>query len=286
MSAGEKQKTVLARCLREHRRQHRLTGPELAERLGVTQGTISKIENARLAPTIDYLSRFAHALRLKREQTQELIRLAGVFRADAQPAEFLQFLPYDFLNVDWAQRRQKAMAGSEQDARIIRGYQPFIVPGLLQTPEYARRILSLAGVTHPRGLERGVAARMERQRVLMDTQKKFVFLLHEAALSTRIGTKSERDRQVKQLAELARRPNLRIGIIPACVAVPVLPPPAFYVFDSERVYLELPHGDLWLLPTSHAAPVYLALLEKLVAVAAFDADLEMRLEQIRHRLAA
>ena len=277
---------ALARRLRDHRQQHRLTGPQLAERLGMTQGTISKIENGRLEPTIDYLSRFAHALRLNRDQTQELIQLASVFPVDAQPAEFLQFLPYDFLNVDWSQRRQRAMAGSEQNARVIRGYQPFIVPGLLQTPEYARRVLSLAGVTHPRRLERAVTARMERQRVLTDISKRFVFLLHEAAFWTHIGTKPERDRQVRHLTELARRPNLRMGVIPASLAVPVLPPPAFYVFDSHRVYLELPHGDLWLLSTSHAAPVYLALLEKLAAAAAFDADLEARLEQIRHRLAA
>ena len=105
MSSGGKANTVLARRLRAHREAQRLTGPELAERLGVTQGTISKLENARLAPTIDYLSRFAHALRLDRQQTQELIRLAGVVPADSRPAEFLQFLPYDFLNVDWSQGR-------------------------------------------------------------------------------------------------------------------------------------------------------------------------------------
>jgi hypothetical protein len=127
---------------------------------------------------------------------------------------------------------------------------------------------------------------MQRQRILADPGKRFVFLLHESAIATRIGTKLEREQQVMMLGELAKRDNVRIGMIPASVAPPILPPPPFYVFDSDRVYLEPPHGDLWLLPTSNAAPAYLGILEKLAAIAAFGVDLETCLEQIRLRLAA
>lgn len=286
MTTGGKENAVLARLLRKYREQNRLTGPQLAERLDVTQGTVSKLENARLAPSIDYLSRFSHCLRLDRNQTKELMLLAGVVPADSQADEFLQFLPYDFLNLDWTHRRQRAMATCESAARVIRAYQPFLVPGLLQTPEYARRLFALAGVSNPRQRDRSVAARMERQRVLADREKRFVFLLSETALAWHIGTRAERERQVRRLMELGERPNLRIGLVPSSQPLPVLPPPAFYVFDSERVFLELPHGDLWLLEQSHAAATYLSVLEKLADAAIFGRKLTEYLEQIRLRGAA
>ena len=55
MSDGGKSTAELGRTLRRHRKAKRLTGPELAGRLGVSQGTISKLENGRLPPTIDFL---------------------------------------------------------------------------------------------------------------------------------------------------------------------------------------------------------------------------------------
>lgn len=284
METGGKTNLILARRLRAHRESQRLSGPALAERLGVAQSTISKVENALLVPTIDYLSRFSHALRLDREQTQELVRLAGVFPADSQPADFLQFLPYDFLNVDWPQRRQRAMTSCENAAKVIRGYQPFLIPGLLQTAAYARHVFRLAGVTHPRRLDRGVAARLERQRILVDGSKRLVFLITEFALAARIGTKAERDEQVRRLLDLAQRPNIRIGLVPARKTPVVLPPPSFYLFDAERVYLELPHGDLWLLPSSNAAVIYLALFRRLAATAMFGRRLATRLQHIRQRI--
>lgn len=286
MVSGGKANPLLACRLREHREEHRLSGLDLAERLKVSQGTVSKVENGRLAPTIDYLSRFAHCLRLDRDQTKELIRLAGVASADSQANDFLQFLPYDFLSLDWTHRRQRAMASTESAARVLRGYQPFLIPGLLQTADYARQIFSLAGVSNPRQRDRSVAARLERQRVLADREKRFVFLLSEVALVSRIGTRDERRQQVRRLLELSERPNLRIGLLPAFCPPAVLPPPAFYVFDSKRVFIELPHGDLWLLEHSHAAATYLGIFEKLADSALFDGQLSTRLEQIQLRLAA
>lgn len=286
MRRGGKVNKVLARQLRALRESQRVSGLALSQRLGIAQATISKIETGRLAPTIDYLSHFAHALRLERDQTQKLIRLAGVFPADEQTAEFLQFLPYDFLNLDWTQRRQRAMATSECAARVIRAYQPSMIPGLLQTPDYARCAFQLAGVTQPQRLERGVAARIERQRILADADKRFIFVLSEFALAYRLGVKQEREQQVDRLLELAERPNIQIGLIPARSAPLALPSPSFYLFDSERVYLELPHGDLWVLPSSGSAGVYLTLFNKLAAGALLGSALAARLQQIRLRIAA
>jgi len=286
MTDGGSIRSPLAKTLREHRKDKRLTGPQLAERLGVTQGTISKLENGQLHPTIDFLSKFAHALRLTRSDTETLLQLAGVVPGESTATDFLRFLPYDFLDADWTARRQRSFATSERAADAIRGYQPFLIPGLLQTEAYARRALTLAGVTNPRQLDRGVRARLERQRVLMNPRKRFLFLLAGEALRTVIGTPTERDEQVRHLLELSHCPNLRIGVVPSERAMRVLPPPPFYVFDTERVYIELPHGDLWLLEPSHAAGIYLKLFERLSDSAVFGEALIAELEQVRKRLAA
>jgi transcriptional regulator with XRE-family HTH domain len=286
MTDGGKGKVELARALRAHRKAKRITGAQLAERLGVRQGTISKLENGRLPPTIDFLSKFAHALRLGRDQTEELIRLAGVVPGESNTTDFLRFLPYDFLNVDWSARRQRSFAASERAADTIRGYQPLFVPGLLQTESYARRVLTLAGITNPQQLERAVRTRVRRQRVLMDRGKRFLFLLTDGALRALIGTSRERDEQVRHLVELAQRSNVRIGLIPSERPPRVIPPPPFYVFDGDRVYIELPHGDLWLLEPSHAGGFYLDIFNRLGDSAVFGEALILKLEQVRRRFAA
>lgn len=277
--------SILARRLREHREQHRLTGPQLAARLKVTQGTISKLENGNLAPTIDYLSRFAHHLRLDRQQTKELINLAGVVPADTHAAEFLQFLPYDFLDLEWTHRRQGAVAVSEKAATLLRVYHPHFVPGLLQTPTYARHVFELAGVADSAQRERSVAARMERQRLLDDGQKRFTFLIAETALATRIGDREERLLQVRRLGDLARRKNVRIGLLPLSHPPPLLPPPAFTLFDSEKVLIELPHGDLWLL-NAGTSDTYSKVFASLERSALFGEALLSRLSKVELRLAA
>ena len=284
--SGQKANAELAALLREHRKRRRLTGPDLARRIGVTQGTISKLENGRMVPTIDFLSRFAHCLRLNRAETEELVRRCGVTPADSTASDFLRFLPYDFLSVDWAHRRQRTFAASEDVARVIRGYQPLFVPGLLQTEAYARRIFLLAGISNLRMLERAVRARMVRQKILTDRNKRFLFLLTEGALMAAVGTRSERDEQVQHVMELVRRSNVRIGLLTAGTPLRVVPPPPFYIFDKDRVHVELAHGDLWLLEPSHAAVAYARIFDALGDSAVFGSELVARLEQVRRRTAA
>ena len=166
------------------------------------------------------------------------------------------------------------MAVSESGAmQVIRGYQPFLVPGLPYKPQRdARRILSLAGVTHPRRLERSVAARMERHcRILADGQKRFIFLLNELALATRIGTNPERDQQVKGLLELVERPNLQEHWIDSGIASSsgTAASVVLCLQDEDAASTSnFRHGDLWLFPPPTPHPLYLAIFKRLAAVAA------------------
>ena len=95
---GEEQR--LGEQLRAIRKARRVTGAELAEAIGVTQGTVSKMETGRLSPDIDYLSKFAHILRLEPTQAAELMRLAGVVPRRCHAGELSSFCALRFPDAE------------------------------------------------------------------------------------------------------------------------------------------------------------------------------------------
>src|SRR5437868_15055373 len=86
-------------------------------------------------------------------------------------------------------RRQQASLALEAQARLLRWYEPLLVPGILHTAEYAtaimRRVIDFYEV--PDDIEQGVATRMERQHILYRGQRRFHFILANQALLTMVG---------------------------------------------------------------------------------------------------
>lgn len=107
----------------------------------------------------------------------------------------------------------KFWVATEGRAAVIRWYEPLLVPGLVQTEDYAREVLSWGPL---RGnVEDDVRARMERQEVLnRDDPPELWILLAEPVLRTRVGNAEIMRGQVKHLAELARRPGVTVQVIP------------------------------------------------------------------------
>lgn len=101
----------------------------------------------------------------------------------------------------------------EQGASVIRWYEPLQVPGLVQTPDYARAVLSWGPL---RGdVEADVSARMERQAILdSDSPPELWVLLAEAAVHRCMGSAQVMREQLGYLAELSQRPNVTIQVIP------------------------------------------------------------------------
>ena len=258
----------LGKTLRRFRRERGITGSELASHVGVGQGTISKIECGRLVPDLDFLSKFASVLRLKEGDATALMRLAGVVPSGVTPESVLQYLPVDFLQVDWSERRQETVALAEAKSSSIRVFNPLFVPGLLQTEQYAREVIKSSGVRGSRSIERAVRARLRRQSVLQVPNKRVSFILTEAALLAGIGSPDMRAEQIRHLKQLVTSGWIEVGVIGSSASLPVIPPPGFYLFD-RRVYLELPHGDLWLLSRSHAYDTYRKLFDVLADHASF-----------------
>lgn len=277
--------TALGERLRAIRKAHRVSGEELAMGLGVTQGTISKLETGRLSPDIDYLTKFAHILRLDAAQAAELMQLAGVIPQGTTPASFLRFVPCDFLTVNWAQRRQDTAREAELRSERIRVFQPLLIPGLLQTESYARHIFLRAGSKGEAEIRRAVHSRLRRQRVLADRGKRTCFLITESALRCRMAPADVMLAQYQHLAAVIADGRVRVGLVPIDAAPPTPYPPSFYLFD-DRVYIELPHGDLWLLDRSDTLGTYEALFGSLVDVAMFDEPAQRLLKRLCSMLVA
>lgn len=106
--------------------------------------------------------------------------------------------------------------GLEQAATVIRGYEPQFVPGLLQTADYARAVIRLAhGDERAEEIERRVALRTSRQRILTETDAPAVWLVvDEAALRRPYGNRTVLRGQIEHLLKIGELPTVTIQVVP------------------------------------------------------------------------
>ncbi|MGW2025628.1 helix-turn-helix domain-containing protein [Streptomyces decoyicus] len=111
---------------------------------------------------------------------------------------------------DWFERR------AEMDAKAValREYQEQVMPGLLQTPDYAHALFSQ--IASGDEVEERVRARMSRQpRFLVDGGPLYVAVLDETCLRSAVGSPGVMHDQCAHLLRVAQRPNIRIQVAPA-----------------------------------------------------------------------
>lgn len=106
--------------------------------------------------------------------------------------------------------------GVEQVASVIRSYEVQFVPGLMQTPEYARAVVSLGDGGAPEAeLRRRVALRMRRQRILYGPRPPHLWaVIDEAALRRPVGGAATMRGQLRHLIELCDLPHVTIQVLP------------------------------------------------------------------------
>ncbi len=136
-------------------------------------------------------------------------------------------------------RRQQKSVKLEAEARNLRIYSTQVVPGLLQTAEYAeglfRRHIEFYRV--PDDLDSAVAKRMERQRVLYQRDHRFHFVMGEQSLYTTVGNDGVMRGQLDRLASMIGMPRITLGIVPA-TAEALIVSTSFVMFDNNMVMVE------------------------------------------------
>jgi hypothetical protein len=176
---------------------------------------------------------------------------------------------------------QAAIGDVEARTRILRNYQSALVPGLMQTPEYARAVLERAGRVWTRGtgVDEAVAARMRRQEALYDRARKFHFIVTEAVLMYAICEPAAMLGQLDRLMSLSMLPNVRLGIVPFARQTALVPKHAFAIYDDKLVKVETVAAELNL-----AQPQEIELHRKVFESMALDADYDDKARAILHRV--
>ncbi|MET7869693.1 helix-turn-helix domain-containing protein [Streptomyces cyaneofuscatus] len=227
----------LAEALRGLRRASGLSGERLAIRCNMSQTKISRIETGRALPTVIDVERILKALAVPHEVADELLQLARRANVD-----YASWRAYARVGLYHKQAELKAL---ESSSRVMRHFLPAIPTGLLHVRRYAVETLSPTVTSDPaRDISRAVQARMDRQAVLDDTSRSFWFLMTEQAVKWQRASSEAMAEQCAHMANVNRKPNVEIGIIPQGAQVPGTPMNIFVVYDDRLVTVELFSGEV------------------------------------------
>ncbi len=138
----------------------------------------------------------------------------------------------------------------EPAASYIFNFQPLLMPGLLQTPDYTRALMKAGGVSEE-DAEVRVAARMSRQAILSrEKPPTFEMIIDEGALRRVVGTPKIMARQLRHLVEATERPNVRLRVLPLSLGAHTGLDGAFTLLDFAKdkpvVYLDHKISGLFL----------------------------------------
>ncbi|GAA3723639.1 helix-turn-helix domain-containing protein [Salinactinospora qingdaonensis] len=226
----------LGQILRDLREDRGLTLREAGEYLQRTGATISRFETG-LYP-------------IRRVDTAALLDLYGV--EDAGRRDTLLQLAGELWQTGWWESYSKDawsstidMAWLENRALKIRSFAGLVLPGLLQTRNYA---LSLFQATSPeipqRQIERGVELRIQRQRILTrENPAALAVILDEAALRRPVGGAKVMAEQLRHLREAAKSPHVDVHVIPFASEAHASPGGSFTLIDLEEPFSEVAHAE-------------------------------------------
>lgn len=240
----------LGDALRQARRRSRVKTGTLIEELGWSAGKLSKLEGGTRGTSPTDIARFVGHLRAEPDTFERIMALAH------EPPTGHYVRPHGVAMPD----SLRILIIHEQAAKTICCYQNLFMPGLLQTAEYARSLMTTANA------DEAVANRMERQRIFdRPGAPKGRFFIHEAVLHNMVGGPQV---MYEQLLQLLFRGGVRL--IPLSTSMPVSLRTAFtfMTFEDYLPVTYVEHGSESLfLDTAEATRAYLMCCNDLARVA-------------------
>lgn len=197
---------LLGQILQRLREQACLTGHQVAERTGITSSTLSRLERGQnryaMAGDVHVLLKLYGA---EPEVRQECLRLVTSARVT----------PY------WAEHRRGLgelveYVAYETEAKLIRYWHPVLIPGLLQTGDYARSVITaLRFDDDPALVGLKIRARLARQWILRcNTPAQVHAVVAEDALRQTIGGPEVMRGQLDRLVVDVQSPNITVQVLP------------------------------------------------------------------------
>jgi transcriptional regulator with XRE-family HTH domain len=237
-TATRQAREALGSRLREIRLDANLTGRVLSSRCGWHFTKVSKLEHGTQNPSEDDIRAWCHACEAE-DQLPDLI--ATVRTIESMYIEWRRVLRSGMKH------GQAAIIPLYERTKLFRIYEPGLVPGLFQTAEYASAIIAhvIDFDQLPNDLEEAVAARMERQRVIDRGDRRFLVVLEEQALRTRVGDAAGvMAGQLDRLLAVMSRQRISLGIIPSMGKRHTWASVGFWIFDRHTVHIDTPSAEL------------------------------------------
>ena len=246
--------------LRQLREGAEYTIEQVAARLEVSDSKISRIENGQVGATPRDVRDMAALYGVTGQRMENLMQLARETREKPWWSE------YSDLELDYA--------AYEAEATSILLFSPMLVPGLLQTADYARAVLrAIRFDLPPDKIERLVEFRMKRQGPLTEPNPPSLWaVIDEAVLCRMVGGPETMQEQLKKLIEIASLPNVTLQLLPFSGGEHAGLDGPFYIIrflepaDRDMIYLEHTDREHYL-DDSKSLSLYLSLFDHIGAAA-------------------
>ena len=196
---------------------------------------LSKIENAKLAASASDVERILTAIGVSDEVKAEYTEAA---RAAATEATAWRILKRSGVH-----KGQQAVRALEAQMSMLKLFQPALVPGLLQTPEYIRAVLHRHDLTED-SLTRTMNGRLDRQAILYDNTKSMRFIITEPVLRWRIVPPPMMAAQLDRIVSISRLTHVDIRVVPLEVQQHDIANHAFVIRDDRMVTIEMVHAEV------------------------------------------
>jgi transcriptional regulator with XRE-family HTH domain len=239
----------LARELRHLREHSGLTGEQAANAVGWEQSKISRMETAKMRITSGEVMELCEAYGINGDDRARLIQLARNARHRDWWHEYSDLLKKGFVDY----------LAFEAEALTSRGYEAQVIPGVFQTKEYARAILSSSQPRRPDEIERGVELRLARQRRITATEDPLNVwaVIDEAVLDRVADSRAVMKAQLEHLLYLGELPTVSIQVLPYAAGIhPAIDGPfVLLTFDGypDLLYIEHMMGCVYLEKPSETA---------------------------------
>ena len=240
MSSYLEARATLGARLRQLRKDANLTGEQLAGHFGWQQSKVSRIETGRQTASEADITAWAQAVGAPSAVVGELLA-----RLQTVQVEYATWRRQHRAGV---LARQHDLLDLETQVIFIRAFDPVVIPGLLQTAEYARWRLAEGPELYesPDDVAAAVRVRMQRQEILYNPAKRFRFVVTEATLRYRLCPVETLRGQLDRLIAVSSLGNVEFGVIPFVARVPLAPMHGFWIFDDQLVTVETFGAELML----------------------------------------
>jgi hypothetical protein len=270
----------IAKLLRKIRDDAGITsGTDAGRRAGFSQAKVSRMEAGRLVPSPEDAERYARALGAAAAVRRQLVAMARDLHDQHRAAA-----PARVSLSRSAAAHEQRVRRNEARSTHIAVFHPIVIPGLLQTEDYIRAIFTSGALSRPE-IEARVAQRLLRAEILDESGRQFTFVLTAGALGWRVGTREAMAHQVEHIAEVSRRPHIRVGVIPWGVEADAFPPCGFDLYDEHTVVVGVVGGSAYYNDPADIAR-YLTMLRALERFAVFEDEARTELRCIADKYRA